>query len=49
MIPRDLISWFLNKNNVPKDYIEIIKNMYEGVVTSVRDIYGETCKFSIMV
>ena len=35
-VPRDLIWWVLTKKNVPRGYIEIIKDMYEGAVTSVR-------------
>ena len=35
-VPRDLIWWVLNKRNVPQGYIEIIKDMYERAVTSVR-------------
>ena len=28
-VPRDLIWWVLNKRDVPRSYIEIIKDMYE--------------------
>ena len=28
-VPKDLIWWVLNKRNVPRNYIEIIKDMYE--------------------
>ena len=31
-VPRDLIWWVLNKRNVPRCYIEIIKDMYEGAI-----------------
>ena len=41
-VPRDLIWWVLNKRNIPRGYIEIIKDMYEEVVISVRTTYEET-------
>ena len=48
-VPRDLIWWVLNKRNVPRGYIEIIKDMYEGAVTSVRNTFGETGEFLMTV
>ena len=39
---RDLIWWDLNKKNVSRGYIEIIKDIYEGAVTSVRTTCGQT-------
>jgi hypothetical protein len=39
--------WVLNKRNVPRGYIESIKNMYEGAVTSVRTTYGKTREFPV--
>ena len=41
-VPRDLIWLVLNKKNVLRGYIEIIKDMYEGAITSVKITYGET-------
>ena len=38
----DLIWWVLNKRNVPRCYIEIIKEMYEGAITGLRTTCGET-------
>ena len=35
-VPRDLVWWILNKRNVPRGNIEIIKDMYKGAVTRVR-------------
>lgn len=35
-VPRYLTWWVLNKMSVPRDYINIIKDMYEEEVLSVR-------------
>ena len=35
-IPRDLVWWVFNKRNISRGYIEIIKSIYEGTITSVR-------------
>ena len=35
-VPRDLTGWVLNKRNVSRGYIEIIKDVYERAVTNVR-------------
>ena len=48
-VPRDLIWWVLNKYHVSRGYIEIIKDMYEGVVTSVRTTCGEACEFPVTI
>ena len=32
-VPRDLTLWFLNKRSAPRGYLNIVKGMYEGVVT----------------
>ena len=48
-VPRDLIWWILNKKNVPRGYIEIIKDMYEGAITSVRTTCGETGNFPVTI
>ena len=49
MVPRDLIWWVLNKRNVLRGYIEIIKDMYERAVTSVRTTCGEMWEFSVII
>ena len=46
-VPRDLIWWVLDKRNVPKGHIDIIKNMYEGTITSVRTSCGKTNEFTV--
>ena len=48
-VPRDLIWWVLNKKKVLRGYIEIIKHMYEGAVTSVRTTCGETWEFPVTI
>ena len=44
-VPSDLIWWVLDKRSVPRDYIDIIKDMYERVVISVRTTCGKTSEF----
>ena len=48
-VPRELIWSVLKKKGVIRGYIDIIKDMYEGVVTSVRTIGGETKEFPVTV
>ena len=48
-VPRDLIWWVLNKKSVPRCYIEIIKDMHRGVVTSVKTTYGKTGEFPVTI
>ena len=33
-VPREVLWWTLMKNGVPIKYIDIIKDMYDGVVAS---------------
>ena len=44
---RDLIWWVLNKMNVPRGYIEIIKDVHEGAVTSIRTTCEDTGEFPV--
>ena len=46
-IPGDLIWWALNKRNVPRSYNEMIKDMYDEAITSVRITCGETGEFPV--
>jgi len=39
----------LNKRNVPRSYIEIKNDMYEGAVTSVKTTYRETSEFPVTI
>ena len=48
-VPRDLIGWVLHKRNVPRGYIEIIKDMYEGAITCVRTTCRETGEFTVTI
>ena len=45
IVPRDMNCWFLDKRSVPRGYIDIIKDMYERVGTSVRTTYKDTSEF----
>ena len=45
-VPRDLIRSILDQRSVPKGYINIIKDMYEGEVISMGTTYGETSDFN---
>ena len=46
---RDIIWWVLEKKEATKGYIDVIRNMYEEVVTTIRSPVGETNKFPITV
>ena len=46
-MPREILWWTLMKKGVPIKYIDIIKDMYDGVVANVRTSGGITSDFSI--
>jgi len=48
-MPRKVLWWTLIKKGVPIKYIDIIKDMYDGVVTNVRTYGGITSDFSITI
>lgn len=48
-MPRDIIWWVLKKKEVTKSYIDVIRDMYEGVVITIRSPAGEASKFPITV
>ena len=48
-IPRDIIWWVLHKRGVTRRYIDVIKDMYDGAMTTVRTSAGESSEFSITV
>ena len=48
-ITRDLIWWVLNKRNVPRGYIEIIKDMYEGAMAIVGTTSVEIGEFPVTI
>ena len=35
--------------NVPRSYIELINDMYEGAATSMRTTRGEICQFPVTI
>jgi len=48
-VPREVLWWTLMKKGVPIKYIDIIKDMYDRVVTNVRTCGGITSDFSITI
>ena len=48
-VPREVLWWTLMKKGVPIKYIDIIKNMYDGIVANVRICGGITSNFSITI
>ena len=48
-VTTDLIWWFLNKMNILRGYIVIIRDMYEGAVTRVRITCRETGDFPVTI
>ncbi|GMP83986.1 hypothetical protein CsSME_00037701 [Camellia sinensis var. sinensis] len=48
-VSRDIIWWVLAKKGVTKGYIDVIRDMYEGVVTTIRSPVGEANEFPITV
>ena len=48
-VPRGVLWWTLMKKRVPIKYIDIIKDMYVGVVANVRTWGGITSDFSITI
>ncbi|KAL6553120.1 hypothetical protein OROGR_006962 [Orobanche gracilis] len=48
-VPREVLWWALAKKGVSRKYIDIIKDMYEGAITSVRTNVGRTEEFPITI
>jgi len=48
-MPREVLWWTLMRKGVPIKYIDIIKDMYIGVVTNVRTCGGIISDFSITI
>ena len=48
-VPREIIWWVLDKEGVPIRYINLVKDMYDGAITSVKTIGRETSEFAIIV
>jgi hypothetical protein len=49
IVSRELIWWVLERKVVSKIYFDIMKDMYDGAITSVRTSSGETSEFPITV
>lgn len=48
-VPRDIIWWVLERKGVTRGYIDVVRDMYEGAVTTIRSPAGETSEFPITV
>ncbi|XP_024017031.1 uncharacterized protein LOC112090299 [Morus notabilis] len=48
-VPREVLWWVLEMRGVHVRYIKVIKDMYDGVVTSVRTAGGYTAEFPILI
>ncbi|KAJ7976905.1 Retrovirus-related Pol polyprotein LINE-1 [Quillaja saponaria] len=48
-VPRQVLWWVLKKKKVPTKYVEVIKDMYEGVLTRVRTVDSMTGEFPITI
>ena len=48
-VPREVLWWVLEKRGVHVRYINVIKDMYDGVVTSVRTTGGYMTEFPIRI
>ena len=48
-VPREILKWALMKKGLPKVYVNIIEDMYEGASTRVRSLCGETEDFRVRV
>ena len=48
-VPREVLWWTMMKKRVPIKYIDIIRDMYDGIVANVRTYGGITSVFSITI
>ena len=48
-MPREALWWTLMKKGVPIKYIDMIRDMYDGVVSNIRTCKGITSDFSIAI
>ena len=48
-IPKNVTWWSLDKHKVPSNYVTLIKDMYNNVVTSVQINDGNTDYFPIKI
>jgi hypothetical protein len=47
IVPRDLLWKVLDERNIPKGYIDVIRDMYEGSMTTIKTICGVTNEFPV--
>jgi hypothetical protein len=48
-VPREVLKWALRRKGVPKTYINVVEDMYEGSCTRVKSMCGETEDFEVGV
>ena len=48
-VPREVMWWVLEMKEVPLKYVELIKDIYDGVVISVRTSRRITSEFPITI
>ena len=48
-LSRDFIWWVLEKKGVTKGYVVVVKDIYDGAVTTIRSPDGESSEFPITV
>ncbi|KAK9157750.1 hypothetical protein Scep_004324 [Stephania cephalantha] len=48
-VPRDVLWWVLERKRVHARYIDTIKDMYDGVITSIKTFGGATKEFPITI
>jgi len=48
-VPREVLWWTLMKKGVPIKFIDIIKDMYDGVVANVRTCGCIISDFSVTI
>jgi len=49
IVPRDLIWKVLDERNIPRGYIDAIRDMYEGSMTTIKTICGVTNEFPVTI
>lgn len=47
-VPTDLTWWVLDRR-VPRGYVNIIKDIYEEAIMTVRTTCGERCEYSMII